>query len=177
MNEYIEHISWNLNRNTNATTGLPLNLFSPPGSARHAVRCDAPFNETTPYNWIVAGIESGSAGLPAGRLVLLAQRILATPGRGLGFAVLGTTLIAVDNAASGDPTLWNYRSTNLTSCQVSAVAGSPPPPCETWAAGIFAAPANDCVGGVGCAGDRWSFGAHAALAVLSQLLHNTACFR
>lgn len=96
-------------------TGLPLNLFAPAGSATRAVRCDAPFDEPTPYYWVVSGIESSSAGLSPGRLVLLAQRIVATPGKGLGFGVLGTTLIAVDNAADS-PTAWRFRSANLTRC-------------------------------------------------------------
>ena len=101
-------------------TRLPLNLFAPAGSAARAVRCDAPFNETTQYDWIVSGIESSAAGLGPGRLVLLAQRVVATPGHGLGFGVLGTTLIAVDNA-DDPPTAWRFRSANLTRCASASV--------------------------------------------------------
>ena len=129
-------------------TGAPLNLFRPSNaSMRGAVPCAAPFNETTPYYWVVAGISSGGAGLagPPGRLLLLAQRIVGTPGRGLGFAVLGSTAIVVDNAADA-PAQWRHRSADLTTCADEAS-------CEMWSAGATAVPGggggNDSGGGGG----------------------------
>jgi hypothetical protein len=120
-----------------AATGAPLNLFRPSNaSMRGAVPCAAPFDETTPYYWVVSGIaESAGTGLagPGGRLLLLAQRIVGTPGRGLGFAVLGSTAIVVDNAADA-PAQWRHRSADLTTC------GADEASCEMWSAGATAVP-------------------------------------
>ena len=131
--------------------GSPLNLFWAPGGLEAPKSCASPFGETSAYYWVVSGIESGSTGLPSGKLLLLAQRIVATPGAGLGFFVLGTTAIVVDSA--DEPTQWwaRHRKANLTSCTDAAH-------CETWASGIFAAP--DC--GPGCVYLVGSLGSAAA---------------
>ena len=148
---------------SNASTGHPLNLFWPVGSREGAIQCDAPPAEATAFYWVVAGLESSSAGLAAGSLVLLAQRIRATPGRGLGFRVLGTTLLVVENA-DDPPTAWRHRSANLTTCDTDAT-------CETWSSGIFSADVGaadatgggaECLGGVGCVYLVGSLGSAAA---------------
>ena len=90
------------------------------------------------------GISSASAGLYPGKLLLLAQRIVGTPGRGLGFAVLGSTAIVVDNAADA-PSQGRHTSADLTTCADEAS-------CEMWSAGAAAVPgggsgAGGCIGG------------------------------
>lgn len=121
----------------NKTSGEPLNFFWPQSSLERAVPCSDPFSETSSYWWVVAGIESSSANLAPGRLLLLAERVQGTPGQGLGFKVLGTSVIVVDNAAD-NPVQWSHRSVSLTTCGSAS--------CETWSAGIV--PAHGC--GVDC---------------------------
>ena len=121
----------------NKTSGEPLNFFWPQSSLERAVPCSDPFSETSSYWWVVAGIESSSAGLAPGRLLLLAERVQGTPGQGLGFKVLGTSVIVVDNAAD-NPVQWSHRSVSLNTCGTAS--------CETWSAGIV--PAHGC--GVDC---------------------------
>jgi hypothetical protein len=130
---------------------LPLNLFWAPDGLEAPKPCASPFAETSAYYWVVSGIESGSTGLESGRLLLLAQRIKATPGEGLGFFVLGTTVIAVDSSV--EPTDWwsRHQKADLTTCTDDAH-------CETWASGVFAAP--DC--GPGCVYLVGSLGSAAA---------------
>lgn len=132
-----------------AASKAPLQLFWPHGSPQKAISCDAPFGDTHPYYWVVSGIESGSTGLAPGKLLLLAQRVRGTPGQGLGFTVMGTSVIAVDNAEDAEPSQWRHRAADLTTCSNAST-------CEMWAAGIFAAPScgPGCVylvGGVGSA--------------------------
>ena len=109
--------------------------------AAHAptLSCDAPFNDLQPYYWVVQGIEGGTVdpSLPAGQLLLLAVRVVGTPGIGLGFKVLGTTAIVVSNAAA-EPSEWQYRTKDMTSCGAAT-------DCEQWTTAIAPAPPTpDC---------------------------------
>ena len=58
--------------------------------------------------------------------MLVAVRVRATPDLGLGFGVLGTTLISVRDAA-GDPTKWEYQTKDITTCDPAAAQS-----CQQW---------------------------------------------
>lgn len=101
--------------------------------------CSKPFDDLQPYYWVVQGIEGAEVSPDRSELLLLAVRVVGTPGIGLGFKVLGTTAIVVSNPAS-EPDQWEYTTKDMTVC------GDDPTTCEQWSTAVAPAPATpDCL--------------------------------
>ena len=119
------------------TEGRPLSIFERSWSP--TLPCSAPFDDLQPYYWVVQGIEGAEISPERAELLLLAVRVVGTPGIGLGFKVLGTTAIVVTNP-SAEPHEWRYSTKDVTTC------GDDPATCEQWTTAIAPAPATpDCL--------------------------------
>ena len=100
--------------------------------------CSKPFDDMQPYYWVVQGIDGAEVSPERSELLLLAVRVVGTPGIGLGFKVLGTTAIVVSNPAAS-PDEWQYRTRDMTLC------GDDPNVCEQWTTALAPAPPTpDC---------------------------------
>ena len=137
---------------TSETDGRPINFFRTNESVHEeALACEDRFNplaDAKPFYWVVAGIASDVAiggAAPWGSLLLMAERIQVDPQFPLGFQVLGTTAIAIQDATPA-PGEWNYTSRDLTTCVPWSSET-----CETWSTAVAAAPADG--GGSGLCAD------------------------